>query len=138
MVSYQVQAGHHVLFSFLFRHCNPGVRFRAAGSYHHLRHMVTLHDRHGRIAVLLRQSYHRIVVAATKAETAYQVHEMASRLYALPPVSFATYNVGRPARNQRPLGFGPRLHQLSQVDLPLLRLLTRQYTIFVQISIIQG
>jgi hypothetical protein len=51
-VNNQVQAGHHVLFSFLFRHGNPGVRFRAAGSCHHLRHMVRLHDRHGRIAVL--------------------------------------------------------------------------------------
>jgi hypothetical protein len=51
-VSNQVQAGQHVLFSFLFRHCDPGVRFRAAGSCHHMRHMVRLHDRHGRIAVL--------------------------------------------------------------------------------------
>ncbi len=137
MVSYQVQAGHHVLFSFLFRHCNPGVRLRAAGSYHHLRHMVTLHDRHGRIAVLLRQSYQRIVVDATikrRLLTEYMKWPRASTL--CPPVSFATYNVGRPARNQRSLGFGPRLYQLSQVDLPLLRLLILEYTTFIQISII--
>jgi hypothetical protein len=44
----------------------------------------------------------------------YRVHEMALRLFALPPVSFAPYYEGQPARNQRSLGFGPRLHQLSQ------------------------
>jgi hypothetical protein len=83
--------------------------------------MVTLHDRHPAVgAVLLRH------------HTEY-MNSFAPLRFA--PSFFATYNAGQTAGDQRSPRFGPRLHQLPQVDLPLLWLLALRYTIFVQIRI---
>jgi hypothetical protein len=128
------------VFSFLFRHCNQASAF--AQPVLIIACVIWLHCMIGTAVVpysVIQPSQPQNCSGCNdEAKTAYRVHEMASRLYALPPVSFATYNARRPAGNQRSLRFGPRLHQLSQVDLPLLRLLALRYTIFVQISIIQG